>query len=225
MTDEEIKEARRKARYICDGEFITFDVCNNFLKEHGYTLAGRNSGNIDWDRSYAKFFEFDENYDGAISGDLILIGNPEEWSDYIDDRWYCNNVVNNPFVKYMEIGKTTFKIYTIVENEDVKGDWIGPREEPWFCPKLEMDLSREWIKCLVRICPEFGEYQIQQCERYKKEAIEKRDRSENLINKKIAELLKEKEQLPNICDEKINKNNDIICVIQETLAENIDTIV
>ena len=110
MTDEEkrlkrnekIKEYQervKKARYVQDGYFITLDVYKNFLKEHGYILTAYDGGgNINWDNKYIDFFQFHEGYDSHLSGNMILVGHPEEWGDYMDGYW-CKNMANNPFVK------------------------------------------------------------------------------------------------------------------------------
>lgn len=230
MTDEEKTQKRnemlreyheqvKKARFVRDGHFITLEVYKNFLKEHGYVLTGYDGGgNIDWDCKYHNFFEFYEGYDKHLSGNMILVGNPEEWGDYMEGFW-CNNIVENPFVKYLESDFTSFKIYTIIENEKAKGMWFGPREEAYYCAKLEKDLSKEWIKYLVKICPEFADYQIEQCEKNKTNANEHMEYEQGLIAKKLAELKKEEKQLPIKRDKEINKNNEIIKIIKEAQEE------
>ena len=230
MTEEQIKkrnEIRReyqeqveKARYVRDGHFITLDVYKNFLKEHGYILTAYDGGgNIDWDCRYQNFFDFFEGFDRHLTGNMILVGNPEEWGCYID-RYWCDNIVNNPFVKYISTSFTKFKIYTIVENEDAKGFTLGPSDEYLYQPKLEKDLSREWIKYLVKVCPLFAEYLIKECEEKKKSAIEHAEYKKGLIAKKIAELKAEEEKLPVSRDKELQANDDIIAIVREAQAED-----
>ena len=209
MTDEEKRERRnemireyqervKKARYVEDGYFITLDVYKNFLKEHGYILTGYDGGgNINWDRNSKNFFKFHKDFNTHLCGNLILIGNPEDWGDFTDG-FYCKNIVENPFVKYLESDFTTFKIYSVVENEQAKGGWFGPREEAYYSIKLEKDLSREWIKYLVKICPEFATYQINKCWENKLDADKTMEQKQSLLAKKLAELQKESEELPEI---------------------------
>ena len=226
MTDEEKRQKRnqmirdyqeqvKKARYVQDGYFITLDVYKNFLKEHGYILTAYDGGcNMDWNCKYNNFFEFYEGFDKHLGGNMILVGNPEEWGDYVKNYW-CDNIVENPFVKYISTDFTKFKIYTIVENEDVKGISFGPRDEDLLEPKLEKDLSKEWIKYLVKICPEFADYQIKECEESKKEAERHMEYRQSLLLKKLEELRKEEAQLPIDRDKEIKKNDNIISIIKE----------
>ena len=234
MTDEEKRQKRnemireyqervKKARYVQDGYFITLDVYKNFLKEHGYILTAYDGGgNINWDKENHNFFMFDEHYNHHLNGNLILLGKPEEWGDYVD-RFYCKNIVENPFVKYIKSDFTTFKIYTIIENEKAKGGWFGPREEAYYCAKLEKDLTKEWIKYLVKICPEFATYQIEECEKSKIEAQKNEEHKQSLIRKRYEELRKELEELPIERDKEFKKNDEIIAIIKEAQEENLNS--
>lgn len=221
MTREEFYELKRKMRYVTDGEFITLEVYKTFLKEHGYILSAYDGGGyINWDSKYEQFFPFREDYNPKLNDNLILVGNPEEWGDYID-RYYCKNIVNNSFVKYISTEFTTFRIYTIIENEDAKGTYFGPRDESLYCAKLEKDLSKEWIKYLVKVCPEFAEHLIERCEHDKKEAVSTYQYRKGLIAKKVAELKAEVKRLPIEREEEIKKNDDIILAVKEALNENL----
>lgn len=233
MTDEEkiqkrnemirdYQEQVKKARYVQDGYFITLDVYKNFLKEHGYILTGYDGGrNIDWDSKHHNFFQFYEGYDKHLNGNMILIGNPEEWGEYMDGSW-CNNIVENPFVKYLATDFTKFKIYTIIENERAKGITFGPSDEDLLTIKLEKDLSKEWIQYLVKICPEFAQYLIEVCENNKKEAEEHLQRKKGLIARKYEELKREEAELPKARDQKVKANDAIISVVKEA-QENLNS--
>ena len=222
---KEIEEKRRQLYYVRDGYFITLDVYKNFLKEHGYILTAYDGGgNIDWDCKYMNFFEFHEGFEHHLTGNMILIGNPEEWGKYVRNGYWCNNMVNNPFVKYLKTNFTTFKIFTIIENEDAKGFTLGPRDECLYCAKLEKDLSKEWLKYLVKICPEFATYQIEECERKNKEAQEDFIRKKGNLVERLAKILEEEKQLPIIRDNEIAKNNEIINMVKETQKELQQTI-
>lgn len=218
---KEIEEKRRQLYYVRDGYFITLDVYKNFLKKHGYILTAYDGGgNINWDKKYMNFFEFYDGFEHHLNGNMILIGNPEEWGEYMDGL-YCRNIVNNPYVKYIKTSFTTFKIFTIVENEEIKNSQgFGFREEAYYCAKLEKDLSKEWIKYLVKICPEFATYQIEQCEKKKQEALENEQYKQSLIRKRYEELQAELKQLPIDRDNEIKKNDNIILMINEALQEN-----
>lgn len=218
---KEIEEQRKKARYICDGHFITLDVYKNFLKEHGYILTAYDGGcNIDWDSKHINFFKFYEGFNRHLNENMILVGKPEDWGEYIKENWWCNNICNNPFIKYIKSNFTTFKIYTIIENEDAKSFTFGPRDEYLYCPKLEKDLSKEWIKYLVKTCPEFATYQIEKCENQKIEAQKHLEYKLSLIRKRYEELKKEEAELPIERDKEINKNNDIILTVKQAILEN-----
>ena len=222
----EIEENRRKARYICDGYFITLDVYKNFLKEHGYILTAYDGGgNIDWDCKYMNFFDFYEGFERHLTGNMILIGNREEWGEYIQDGYWCDNMVNNPFVKYLKTNFTTFKIYTIVENENAKGfHGFGPCDEYLYRTKLEKDLSKEWIKYLVKICPEFAEHLLKKCEENKKEAHKDFVRRRGNLVERLAKILEEEKQLPVERDKTVETNNNIISIVNEAIEENKKTI-
>ena len=219
----EYQEQVRKARYVEDGHFITLDVYKNFLKEHGYILTGYDGGgNINWDRENRNFFKFHKDFEPSLYSNMILIGNPDEWGEYMDG-FYCKNIVENPFVKYLESDFTTLKIYSVVENEQAKGGWFGPREEAYYSIKLDKDLSREWIKYLVKICPEFATYQINKCWENKLDADKTMEQKQSLLAKKLAELQKESEELPIARDKEIKKNDEIISIIKEAREENINS--
>jgi len=215
----EYKENVKKARYVRDGYFITLDVYKNFLKEHGYILTAYDGGgNINWDRKYMNFFEFYDDFERHLSGNMILVGNPEDWGEYMRGYW-CDNIVNNPFVKYIKTSFTTFKIFTVVENEESKNCGFGFREEPYYCAKLEKDLSKEWMKYLVKVCPEFAEYMNKECENKKEEAHKEEIDKQCLIRKRYEELKKELEQLPIEKNKVIAQNNEIISTIKEAQEE------
>lgn len=217
---KEIQEAQRKARYVQDGHFITLDVYKNFLKEHGYILTAYDGGgNIDWDSKYMNFFEFHNDFERHLNGNMILIGNPEDWGKNIQDHYWCDNIINNPFVKYLKTNFTTFKIFTIIENEDAKGFTLGPRDEYLYCAKLEKDLSKEWMKYLVKICPEFAEYMIKECKEKKEEAHKDFLRRKGNLVERLAKILEEEKQLPIERDEEIAKNDSIISTIKEAQEE------
>lgn len=216
----EIEEKRRQLYYVQNGYFITLDAYKNFLKDHGYILTAYDGGsNIDWDSKYMNFFEFHDGFERHLNGNMILVGDPKDWGKYIQNGYWCNNIVNNPFVKYIKTSFTTFKIFTIIENEHAKGFTLGPRDEYLYCAKLEKDLSKEWMRYLVKICPEFAEYQIKKCEENKKEAQEDFLRRKGNLVERLAKILEEDKQLPIIRDNEISKNNDIIKTINEALED------
>ena len=232
MTEEQIKKRNemikeyqeniKRIRYIQDGYFITLDVYKNFLAEHGYILTAYDGGgNIDWDSKYMNFFEFHDGFERHLNGNMILVGKPEEWGKYIQNGYWCDNILNNPFVKYLKTNFTTFKIFTIIENENEKGSYFGPRDEYLYCAKLEKDLSKEWIKYLVKICPEFAKYLIEECERKKDEAQKEEIRKQCLIRKRYEELKKELGQLPIEKNKVIDYNDEIIKTVKEANNNNI----
>ena len=235
MTEEQLKKRNetikeyqaniKKARYVRDGHFITLDVYRSFLKEYGYILTAYDGGgNIDWDSKYMNFFEFYEGFEHHLNGNMILVGNPEEWGKHIQDGCWCNNMINNPFVKYLKTNFTTFRIYTIIENEDAKGVSFGPRDEYLYRAKLEKDLSKEWMKHLVKICPEFAEYMIQECENKKNEARKDFIRRKGNLVERLAKILEEEKELPIIRDNEIAKNDEIISTIKKAQEELKQTI-
>lgn len=214
----EYQENVKMARYVQDGYFITLDVYKNFLKEHGYILTAYDGGgNIDWDRKFASFFEFHDGFDRHLNDNMILIGKPEDWGEYMSGYW-CDNIVNNPFVKHIKTSFTEFKIFTIVENERAKGFSFGPRDEYLYRIKLEKDLSKEWIQYLVKICPEFAEYQLARCEEKNKEAQEDFIIRKGNLVERLAKILTEDKELPIIRDNEIAANNKIIEIIKEAQA-------
>ena len=219
---KEYQENIRKARYISDGYFITLDVYKNFLAEHGYILTAYDGGgNIDWDSKYMNFFEFYADFQRHLSNNMILIGNPEDWGKYIQNGYWCKNIVDNPFVKYLSTSFTKFKIYTIIENEDAKGFSLGPRDEYLYCTKLEKDLSKEWIQYLVKICPEFADYQIKKCEENKQEAQDSFIRKRGNLIERLSKMLEEEKKLPIIRDAEIAENDAIINIVKEAINSNI----
>lgn len=220
------QEQVKKARYVEDGHFITLEVYKNFLKEHGYILTAYDGGgDIDWDCKTRNFFQFHDGFDKHLSRNIILVGNSEEWGKYMDGS-YCKNIVRNPFVKYISTSFTKFKIYTIIENESANIFNFGSIDGNFYKPYLEKDLSKEWIKHLVKICPEFAEYQIKECEKNKKEAEQKMVNGKNLLLRKLdemkAEMHAEEERLSLVRDEENKRNDEIIATIEEAKGENVN---
>jgi len=229
MTKEQIEERNRqikeyeemllKLRYIQDGRFITLDVYKNFLMEHGYILTGYDSRiNVDWNTAHINFHKLKKDSSYILNRTLVLVGNQSDWGDYMNG-FCCKNIVN-PFVKYIETDFTTFKIYTIIKNENNNEMWFEFYNED-YCPKLEKDLSKEWIRYLVKICPEFGEYQIQECKQNKINAQKNLEYKQTFIAKRIAELYEDERRLLIERDENFRNNDEIISIIKKALEENV----
>lgn len=175
------KVARREG--IKRGEFIETKDYFEFFAQNGYKLEGYDTSNRNWDRADATFSKFGD-YRPWLDESLVLLGDEEERGDKFEG-FYCRNIVNNPFVKYIRLGLTEFDIYTVVLNPDA-GGWGN--DEPFYAYKLEKDLSKEWVKFLALKNEEYRQYVLAMCKNVKKETPENIKRYNSLLAQDIAEL-------------------------------------
>ncbi len=219
--EQKAKLLEEKARYMAveNGSFIQNRDYVNFLAQQGYKLEGYKEDWREWDNKSEWFYPFkaDDSYKPRLGNALILLGDENEISDYVAD---CQgyNIVNNPFIKYVSVSNEQFLIFKIVENPNASWSQYDDYE-PLFEPELEKDLSREWIKYLVSICPEYIDIMIEHFEdniQYTNNSFESETR---LIAKRIQELKQQEKDIKEDRDKRIKDFNEEIEYLKSLQGE------
>ena len=146
---------------------------------------------------------------------MILLGPQSEWDKYVDD-FTARNIVENPYVKYLDWGLTEFKVYSIVNNSDA-GGWGC--DEPSYAARLEKDLTNEWIKFWALRDEDYVKFILSRCAKVRAEAPEDIKRYNNLLAKRIAELEAENTQRIDDVNKKVEKYNQIEQIIKNAKSD------
>lgn len=203
-----IKEANKDIKFS-RGDFYTVEDIRNFLMEQGYNWTKR----IGEDRGEYEVAFNDLGSYKYIDKYFILTGTEQEWGDSVDEYYVCEDIRQCPYVKYIEQPSLTeFKVRKIVSGK------LGP-SSTYVDYELEKDLSIEWVKFLVKLCPEFGEWLIKNCDTIlwlEKGHMEEETR---LIAKKIAELEQQDKESKANYNNKVRHYKNVIDAVKQTHQE------
>jgi len=200
----EIKAKIARKERIESVNFVNNDSFKEFLSGEGYEIVGYDHNHYNFERSYISFSPFG-GYERAYretDRSLILLGPQDIWEEYYVDDFTASNIVNNPFVKYLDWGLTEFKVYTIVNNPDAEG-WGC--DESRYAAIIEKDLSKEWVKFWALRDQEYARYILSKCAKVRAEAPKDIENYNNLLAKRIAELEKENAQRIKDVNKKVEK--------------------
>ena len=149
LISKQIKEenARKEAyQYTIDnGLFVDVSDIYKFLTEQGYNWYQDYAHN---DHSNYLAFANCVDFIKSIDNKFILLGNPDDWGDNIDN-FHGGYAINNPFVRYVRQTLTHFSIYKIIDKSmgTYSNDDIFGYDDLY--KQLEKDLSKEWVKYLA----------------------------------------------------------------------------
>lgn len=193
------------------GDFYTVDDVKQFLMEQGYNWTKR----IGEDRGeYEVVFNDCGKYSKYIDDRYILIGRTQDWGISVDKYYVCEDITKSPYVKYIrQPSLTEFKVYKPIEHSNAGELGFG---NTYIDYKLEKDLSLEWVKFLVKLCPEFGDYLLKNCDTIiwmEKGHLQEETR---LIAKKIAELQQQDKEVRAKSDKTIKHYKDVIEAVNQT---------
>lgn len=214
---EEIKAKMARIERIERAAFINNKSFKEFLNSNGYEIVGYDHNHYDFENRYIHFSSFGgyERAYGSTDRGLILLGPQSEW-DKSMEGFTVKNIVNNPYVKYLDWGLTEFKIYTIVNNSDA-GGWGS--DEPSYAARLEKDLSNEWVKFWALREEDYAKYILNKCAKVRAEAPEDIKRYNNLLAKRIAELQEENTQRIDGVNKKVEKYNQIEQIVKNAKVD------
>ena len=228
MTDEQrakitpeqrakLLEEKARIERIESADFINNESFKEFLDSNGYELIGCDYNNYNFERTDIYFSAFGKYYRDYKIADrrLILVGPQSEW-DKSMDGFTVENVVENPFVKYIDWGLTECKIYTIVDNPDA-GGWGS--DEPSYCARLEKDLSNEWIKFWALREEDYAKYILNKCAKIRAEAPKDIKNYNNMLAKRIAELQAENTQRIDGVNKKLDRYNEIEQIVKNAKGD------
>ena len=215
---EEIKYKMAREERIKSVDFINNESFKGFLDSNGYNIVGYDHNSYNFEKRYIYFSHFG-GYERAFRNtdrNVILLGPQDKWEEYYVDDFTASNIVNNPFVKYLDWGLTEFKVYTIVNNSDA-GGWGS--DEPSYAARLEKDLSKEWIKFWVLREEDYANYILNKCAKVRAEAPKDINNYNNMLAKRIAELEKENTQRIDGVNKKVEKYNQIEQIIKNAKGD------
>lgn len=204
------EESKDRLQLIKDWKFLTLKHYVDFLGEHGYKLAA-------WDHGSQIYYRFQDNYFYPVESDyattllhnFVLIGSLPQKECYVVD------IAKDNAVRIISSSYTEFKIkrFKIEQNGS---DFCSSFDEEYnYTAELEKDLSKEWIEYLIRICPEFADYLIEESKRSNVTAQHDFELEQGLIARKLAQLKEEKKRLSRSRDEKIRQNDEIIEIVKQ----------
>lgn len=211
---DEIRAKVERREVVKRGAFIETKDYFEFFAQNGYKLEGYDTSNRNWDRADARFSKFGD-YRPWLDEALVLLGDEEERGDRFEG-FYCRNIVNNPFVRYIRLGPTEFNIYTVVLNSDA-GGWGN--DEPFYAYKLEKNLSKEWVKFLALKNEEYRQYILSECKRVQREIPENIERRNNMLAKHIAELEKQTAEHIAADNKELERYNQIEQVVKSVKSD------
>ncbi|MBO5910149.1 MAG: hypothetical protein J6Q15_01430 [Clostridia bacterium] len=218
MTDEQrakitqeqkakLLEQKKRRERINSLDFINNQSFKEFLDANGYNIVGYDHNRYNFEDKYIHFGPL-EGYERAYRSTdrgLILLGPQSAW-DKSMEGFTVKNIVNNPFVKFLDWGLTEFKVYSIQENTNA-GGWGS--DEPLYCGKLEKDLTNEWIKFWALKDEDYVKYILDECKDVRNKAPEDIERYNNLLAKRIAELQAEHTQRIDGVNKKLDRYNKL----------------
>ena len=213
----EIKAKMSRIERIESVDFINNQSFKEFLNSNGYEIVGYDHNHYDFENRYIHFSLFD-GYERAYRStdrSLILLGPESEWGKYIDD-FTAKNIVENPYVKYLDWGLTEFKVYSIVNNSDA-GGWGS--DEPSYAARLEKDLTNEWIKFWALREEDYAKYILSKCAKVRAEAPEDIKNYNNLLAKRIAQLQAENKSRIEGVNKKVEKYNQIEQIVKNAKGD------
>ena len=214
---EEIKYKMAREERIKSVDFINNQSFKEFLDSNGYNIVGYDHNHYNFERRYINFSHFG-GYERAYRStdeSLILLGPESEW-DKSMEGFTVKNIVNNPYVKYLDWGLTEFKVYSIVNNSDA-GGWGC--DEPSYAARLEKDLTNEWIKFWALREEDYAKYILSKCAKVRAEAPEDIKNYNNLLAKRIAQLQAENESRIEGVNKKVEKYNQIEQIIKNAKGD------
>lgn len=215
----EIKAKRAREERIKSADFINNESFSEFLAENGYEIVGYDHNHYNFEDRYihfGAFGEYERDFRHTDRG-LILLGPGSEWDESIQG-FTVKNIVENPFVKYLDWGLTEFKVYTIVNNSDAGG--FGSYES-LYCARLEKDLSNEWIEFWALRDEDYAKYMSDECKSVRNQAPEDIEHYRNLLARDIARLEAEHNQRIDGVNKKVEKYNRIEQIIKNTKREEL----
>lgn len=210
-----IKEVNKDVQFS-RGDFYTVEDIKNFLMEQGYNWTKR----IGEDRGeYEVAFNDCGKYSKYIDDQYILIGTEEDWGDSIDEYYVCEDITKCPFVKYIRHSSLTkFKVYKPIEHSNSGELGFG---NTYIDYELEKDLSIEWVKFLVKLCPEFGDYLLKNCDTLMWQEKGHMETETRLIAKRIAELQQQDKDIKANYNKKIEHYKKVIDAVKQTQEEKL----
>ncbi|MBQ3502775.1 MAG: hypothetical protein IJA72_03830 [Clostridia bacterium] len=205
-----IEEANKDVKFS-RGDFYTVEDVKQFLMEQGYAWTksfGENRG----DHEVA--FNDCGKYNKYIDDQYILIGTEDDWGDSVDEYYVCEDITKCPYVKYIrQPSLTEFKVYKPIEHPHVGEPGFG---NTYIDYELEKDLSIEWVKFLVKLCPEFGDYLLKNCDTLIWQEKGHMETETRFIAKKIEELEQQDKESKANYNNKVRHYKNVIDAVKQT---------
>ena len=193
------------------GDFYTVEHVKQFLMEQGYNWTKRVGKD---DGEYEVAFNDIGEYGKYLDNQFILVGTKDGWGDSIDEYYVCEDITECPFVKYIrQSSLTEFLVYKPIEHSHVGEPGFG---DTYIEYELEKDLSIEWVKFLVKLCPEFGDYLLKNCDTLIWQEKGHMETETRLIAKKIAELQQQDKDMRAKCNKKVEHYKNVIDAVKQT---------
>ena len=213
------EESKDRLQLIKDWKFLTLKNYVDFLDEHGYKLAAWDHGNtFDLKSKFNCFWPINGDCQTNLLHNFVLIGSLPQKECYVVD------IAKDNAVRIISSSYKEFKVSRfIVDKEAKRALYYGNDSIYTHTEKLEKDLLKEWIEYLIRICPEFADYLVEECKRCNATAQHDFELEQDLIARKLTQLKEEKKLLSRSRDEKIKQNDEIIEIVkraQGTLSED-----
>ena len=162
---EKMLEALRKKnektnsiiRLIKVRKFLTLKNYVEFLSEHGYELTAWDEGRkFNYESKYNCFSPIQTDCHTNLLNNFVLVGQMPQQDCYVID------IANDNRVRIIRSSYTVFKISRFFMGKKAwRALHYGDDKFYSYTEDLERDLSKDWIKYLVRICPEFADYQTE----------------------------------------------------------------
>ena len=164
-----------------------FEKCRNikledlgkFLSKNGYNWTGYINedlfeNRIEEYRINCEFFFHKYFHNNFSAYNHLLI-----WTDDLFNEDFPVSINNNKFVRYIYFGISTFKVFTVVQDNEM------PR---YLTTKLEKDLSKEWVQFLAKTKEEYKPSLIQLMIKRKKQAEQNLESSKEHVQNEKAKL-------------------------------------
>ena len=204
-----IKEANKDVQFS-RGDFYNVEDIRNFLMEQGYNWTKR----IGEDRGEYEVAFNDLGSYKYVDKYFILTGTEQDWRDSVDEYYVCEDITQCPYVKYIrQPSLTEFKVYKPVEHQHAGELGFG---NTYIDYELEKDLSIEWVKFLVKLCPEFGDWLIKNCDTILWVEKGHMETETRLIAKKIAELQQQDKDMKANYNNKVRHYKNVIDAVKQT---------
>ena len=158
---------------------IKLEDVDKFLSKNGYNWTGYINedlfeNRIEEYRINCEFFFHKYFHNNFSAYNHLLI-----WTDDLFNEDFPVSINNNKFVRYIYFGISTFKVYTVVQDNEM------PR---YLTTKLEKDLSKEWVQFLAQQKEDYKPSLIQLMIKRKQQAEQDLESSKEHVQNEKAKL-------------------------------------